>query len=213
MVWRMVKIGIPASVMGVQRSLSMMVIATLMAPFGTTAVAAHSVQQRIEMLLMPVNLGLGMAAGVLAGQNLGADQPGRAERSSWQAVGISTALMVICSVAVLIWAENIVRIFNSEPQVVSMTSTFLRIAVAGYVVLGIGNVLSQALNGTGDTVPPMVISLVASWAVTLPLAYFLPRVMDLGVLGVRWGLVGGLLVLAVASAAYFRLGRWKRKKV
>jgi len=161
------------------------------------------------MLLMPVNLGLGMAAGVLAGQNLGADQPERAERSSWQAVGISTALMVICSVAVLVWAENIVRIFNSEPQVVVMTSRFLRIAVAGYVVLGVGNVLAQALSGAGDTVPPMV----ASWAVTLPLAFFLPRVMDLGVLGVRWGLVGGLLVLAVASAVYFRLGRWKRKKV
>ena len=213
MVWRMVKIGIPASVMGVQRSLSMMVIATLMAPFGTTAVAAHSVQQRVEMLLMPVNLGLGMAAGVLAGQNLGAEQPQRAERSSWQAAGISTALMIICSIAVLLLAENIVRIFNSEPEVVSMTSTFLRIAVAGYVVLGIGNVLSQALSGTGDTIPPMVISLVASWAVTLPLAYFLPRVMDLGVLGVRWGLVAGLLLQAVASAVYFRLGRWKQKRV
>jgi len=62
-------------------------------------------------------------------------------------------------------------------------------------------------------VPPMVISLVASWAITLPLAYFLPRVMDLGVLGVRWGLVGGLLVQAVASVVYFRLGRWKRKNV
>ena len=121
--------------------------------------------------------------------------------------------MVICSIAVLVLAENIVRIFNTEPQVVSMTSTFLRIAVAGYVVLGIGNVLGQALSGTGDTVPPMVISLVASWAVTLPLAFLLPRVMDLGVLGIRWGLVGGLLVQAVASAAYFSLGRWKRKKV
>ncbi len=213
MVWRMVRIGIPASVMGVQRSLSMIIIASLMAPFGTIAVAAHSVLQRVEMLLMPVNLGLGMASGVLAGQNLGADQPQRAERSSWQATGLSTVLMVICSIAVLVWAESIVRIFNTEPQVVAMTSTFLRIAAAGYVVLGVGFVLQQALSGVGDTVPPMVIGLVASWAVTLPLAYFLPSVMDSGVLGVRWALVAGMLVQAVAAAAYFKTGRWKRKKV
>lgn len=213
MVWRMVRIGIPASVMGVQRSLVMIVIASLMAPFGTVAVAAHSVLQRVEMLLMPVSLGLGMASGVLAGQNLGADQPGRAERSSWQATGLSTALMVICSVAVLVWAESIVRIFNTEPQVVAITSTFLRIAASGYVVLGVGAVLGQSLSGTGDTVPPMVIGLVASWVVTLPLAFLLPRVADLGVLGVRWALVAGLLVQAMASVVYFKLGRWKRKRV
>ena len=62
-VWRMVKIGIPASVMGVQRSLNLAVVAWLIAPFGTLAVAAHSLMQRVEMLLMPVNLGLGMASG------------------------------------------------------------------------------------------------------------------------------------------------------
>ena len=213
MIRRMVRIGIPASVMGVQRSLSMIVIASLMAPFGTLAVAAHSVLQRIEMLPMPVNLGLGMASGVLAGQNLGAGQPGRAERSSWQATGLSTALMVICSVVVVVWAESIVRIFNTEPQVVAMTSTFLRIAATGFVLLGIGTVLGQALAGAGDTVPPMVIGLVASWGVTLPLAYFLPQTTDLGVLGLRWALVVGLFVQAVASAVYFGLGRWKRKRV
>ncbi len=213
MVWRMVRIGIPASVMGVQRSLVMIVVASLMAPFGTVAVAAHSVLQRVEMLLMPVSLGLGMASGVLAGQNLGADQPGRAERGSWQATGLSTALMVICSVAVLAWAESIVRIFNTEPQVVAITSTFLRIAASGYVVLGVGAVLGQSLSGTGDTVPPMVIGLVASWVVTLPLAFLLPRVADLGVLGVRWALVAGMLVQAMASVVYFKLGRWKRKRV
>ena len=213
MVWRMVKIGIPASVMGVQRSLSMMVVASFMAPFGTIAVAAHSVQQRVEMLLMPFNQGLGMAAGVLAGQNLGADQPRRAERSSWQASGMATTLMLICSAVVLVMPESIVRIFNTEPQVVAMTSTFLRIAAVGYITLGVGLVLGQSLSGAGDTMPPMVISLLASWATTLPLAYFLPRVMDLGFLGVRWALVAGLLVQAVASAVYFKLGKWKRKKI
>jgi len=213
MVWRMVKIGIPASVMGVQRSLSLVIIAWLIAPFGTLAVAAHSLMQRVEMLLMPVNMGLGMASGVLAGQNLGAGHPGRAERGSWQAAGLSTVLMVICSMVVLAWAEEIVHIFSTEPDVVEMTSLFLRIAAAGYVVLGVGAVLGQSLSGAGDTVPPMVIGLVAGWLVTLPLAYLLPEITDMGVLGIRWALVIGMVITAIATLSYFRLGRWKRKRV
>ncbi|UCB43853.1 MAG: MATE family efflux transporter [Dehalococcoidales bacterium] len=213
MVWRMVKIGIPASVMGMQRSLSMIVIAGLVSAFGRTAVAAHSVQQRVEMVLMPVNLGLGLSSGVLAGQNLGADQPGRAERSSWQAAALSAGLMIICSAAVFFWAENIVRIFNSEPDLVATTSTFLRIAAAGYIFLGVGTVLMQSLSGAGDTVPPMVFGIIAAWAVTVPLAYFLPRVGNLDVEGVRWALVSGFVAQAILVITYFRFGRWKRKKV
>ena len=212
-IWRMVRIGLPASVMGAQRSLSLAVVAWLMAPFGTLAVAAHSLLQRVEMLLMPVNLGLGLGAGVLAGQNLGAGEPGRAERSSWQATGLATSLMVICSVAVLLWAESVVRIFNTDPELVAMTSRFLRIAATGYVVLGAGQVLMQALSGAGDTIPPMIFGLVTGWLVTLPLAYLLPRYTDLEVLGVRWALVVGMVVQAIFAVAYFRLGRWKRKRV
>jgi Na+-driven multidrug efflux pump len=213
MVWRMVRIGIPASIMGVQRSLSMIIVAGLVGAFGDTAVAAHSVQQRVEMVLMPVNSGLGLSSGVLAGQNLGARQPERAERSSWQAALLSASLMVICSAAVFLWAENIVRIFNSEPDLVAVTSTFLRIATAGYIFLGVGTVMMQSLSGTGDTIPPMVFGIIAAWGVTVPLAYFLPGVGDLGVNGVRWALVSGFVAQAVLAVAYFRLGRWKRKKV
>ena len=213
MLWRMVKIGIPASIMGVQRSLSMIIVAGLVGAFGDTAVAAHSVQQRVEMVLMPVNSGLGLSSGVLAGQNLGAQQPERAERSSWQAVLLSVGLMIICSAAVFFWAENIVRIFNSEPDLVAMTSIFLRIATAGYIFLGVGTVLMQSLSGAGDTIPPMVFGIIAAWGVTVPLAYFLPGVGDIGVNGVRWALVGGFVAQAILSITYFRLGRWKRKKV
>jgi len=122
-------------------------------------------------------------------------------------------LMVICSMVVPAWAEEIVHIFSTEPDVVEMASLFLRIAAAGYAVLGVGAVLGQSLSGAGDTVPPMVIGLVAGWLVTLPLAYLLPEITDMGVLGIRWALVIGMVITAIATISYFRLGRWKRKRV
>jgi len=59
----------------------------------------------------------------------------------------------------------------------------------------------------------MVTTLVTMWGVQVPLAYFLPRVTNLGVYGVRWGIVTAIVMRAGIYAAYFKLGRWKRKQV
>ncbi len=61
--------------------------------------------------------------------------------------------------------------------------------------------------------PPMLIGLVIVWLVQFPLAFLLTRVTEFGVYGVRWAIVAHLVVGAVAYITYFRLGRWKRKKV
>ncbi len=212
-IWRIVRVGFPALVSGVQRSLSQFLLMYFITPFGTLAVAAHTVNQRVEMIMMMPAMAFGMASGVLAGQNLGAGQPERAEKSAWLAVGLVEGVAVIGSVVILLAAENIVQIFSAEPGLVEIAGTFLRIAVAGFVVMGFMAVMMQALSGAGDTVPPMIISVLTVWLVTLPLAYFLPKVTTLGVYGVRWAMVAGMVVPGVAQTIYFKAGRWKRKQV
>ncbi|UCH43204.1 MAG: MATE family efflux transporter [Dehalococcoidales bacterium] len=212
-IWRMVKIGIPATITGMERSFANLVMMTFIVPFGTLAVAAHSLCRRIESFVHMPTQGLGMASGVLAGQNLGAQQPGRSERTGWLAVGLVTAVMAVASIATWFWAEGMVGIFNSEPGLVEIASIFLRIQIAGYLVFGLAAGLAQCLNGVGDTVITMVVTLVAMWAVQVPLGYFLPKIGNLGVNGVRWAMVIALVVRAFTYAVYFRMGRWKRKKV
>jgi putative MATE family efflux protein len=212
-IWRMVKIGIPASVSGIQRSLGNLALMWLIIPFGTLAVAAHSLCQRIEGILFMPGMGLGMASGVIVGQNLGAVQPERAEKSGWLATGLVTCIMITGSLIILLWPEGIIRIFNPEPGLVEIGSAFLRIAAAGYLMIGFNIVLMNSISSAGDTVPPMIISLAMIWLMQLPLAYYLPKITNLGVLGVRWAMVIGLFVASVAFITYFRLGRWKRKKI
>ena len=121
--------------------------------------------------------------------------------------------MIVCSVSALLWAESVIRIFNSEPALVQLASIFLRIAVTGFLAIGFDSILQQAIAGAGDTIPPMLISLVTIWLVQLPLAFLLPQITELGVRGIRWAMVASLVAGAVSYIAYFRLGRWKRKKV
>lgn len=212
-IWRLVKLALPASIGSMERTLGNLILMWFMTPFGTIAVAGHTLNQRMEMFLVVPGMGFGQAAGVLAGQNLGAKQPERAERTGWLAAGLLSGVMLIISLAILLWAENIVRIFSTEPELVELASTFIRIAIAGYIVMGLTAALRQCINGAGDTLVPMVVMLLNMWLVQVPLAFFLPRFTSLGVYGVRWAIVAGMASEAIVYTIYFRLGRWKHKVV
>ena len=182
-------------------------------PFGTVAVAAHSLMERVDTFIRMPAMGMGQASGVLAGQNLGAGQSDRAERTGWLATGLYSGFMLIVSVGIWFWAEYVIRLFNSEPALVEIGATFLRIEIVAFLVFGFVMILSNCLNGVGDTVIPMLTTLISMWGVQVPLAYFLTRFTPLSVYGVRWGLVSAMVMRAVIYSTYFKSGRWKRKRI
>lgn len=212
-IWRIVRIGLPASVAGIQRNMSHFFLQRFMAPFGTVALAAHAVDQRIEMFLaMPIGA-FGQGAGVLVGQNLGANQPDRAAKSAWLAVAVVEVFAIVAALAVFIWTEPIIRIFNSEPAMIKTATEFLHIALLGYVMMGPMMVLMNTLQGAGDTVPTMIISIVSTWVLTIPLAYLLPEYMGWGVISIRWVMAGSNIATGLANIIYFQTGKWKTRRV
>jgi putative MATE family efflux protein len=211
--WRTVKIGVPALLTQIQRNMGQLVMVWFVAPFGTFAVAAHSLTSRIDGFLHMPGSGLGQGAGILAGQNLGAGQPKRAEQTGWLAAALFTGAMTISSIVVWFWAPNVVRLFNNETGMVDITSAFLKINIITYMSFGMEMVLMNCLNNVGDTAVPLFTELLTMWALAVPLAIFLPTATGLGVYGVRWAIVSSDASRAIIYSIYFKLGRWKRKKV
>jgi len=158
-------------------------------------------------------MGIGQAAGVLAGQNLGAKQPEQAEKACWVAAGIGEGVMIAISLAIFLSPQTVAHIFTSDPELVEVTSVFLRIMMAYFLVEGLRMVFMRCLNDVGDTIPPMLVAIISMWVIQVPLAYFLPQVAGLNVLGVRWAMAIGAIVQVIAYVTYFRLGRWKLKQV
>jgi putative MATE family efflux protein len=212
-IWRMAKIGLPALIMGVQANLGQTVLIWIIAPYGTVAVAGHSLNQRVEMFFQLPALGLGTGAGILVGQNLGANQLRQAERIGWTASALVEGFYALCIIGVLLGAPYIMGIFTRESELISLGSIFLRIACTGYLMTGLITILQNSISGSGDTVPPMIISITMIWVVLLPFAYILPRITDLGVYGIRWAIVISHVFSAAIYVLYFRNGRWKRKQV
>lgn len=213
MIWRITRIGIPASLMGAERSSANLLVMWFIVPFGTAAVAAHSLLERIDNFIRMPAMGMGNAAGVLAAQNLGANQPERAEKTAWIAVGLFTGVMFVASILVWFWPEYVIGVFNVEPEMLGIAVTFLRIQIIHFLVSGVTLVLMSCLNGVGDTWAPTLNTMITLWGIQMPLAYFLSKYSDLGVYGVRWAMVIAVVVRATVYLVYFKTGRWKRTKV
>ena len=207
------KIGLPASIMSLQMQLGALAVMRVVTPFGTLAVAAHTLAQRWDILLFMPLMGLGMSAGVLVGQNLGARQEGRAEKNGWVALALSEGLMLLFSVILFFGVRGAVRIFSSDPELDSIAASYLRVAVAGYILVAFTMVLQQCIAGAGDTLPPMIISIISIWAIQVPLSIALTRIDGVGFYGVRWAMVASTTLSALAYFIYYRSGRWKRKRV
>jgi putative MATE family efflux protein len=213
LIWRILKIGLPASATGMGKAFGDLILTWLLIPFGTLALAAHNIISRIEGFINAPGAGLGTGASVLVGQNLGAGQPRQATRSGWIALGMVLGIMFVFAIALLVWSEKIIGLFTVDPDLIKLGSLFLRVAVAGYLGMTTVYLMQNCISGSGDTLPPMAITLAMLWAVQLPLAFLLSRHTDLGVYGIRWAIVISFVVGAIAYVAYFRLGRWKRKRV
>jgi len=184
-----------------------------LSPFGTLALASWSVANQVSRVATILAFGLGSAATTLVGQNLGAGQPERAARSAWAATGLGVGIMGLASGLLLLLAPATVRVFNSEPQIIAMGSTCIRILALGFVFLALGSIMGRSLSGAGSTLPPMVISLVSLWLVQLPLALVLRQIPSLNVNGIWAAIAISNVANGLANSVWFKLGRWKHKRI
>ena len=207
------RIGIPASVMALQMQFGQLILMRVVAPFGDLAVAAHTLCQRVDFLLFMPLMGLGMSSGVLVGQNLGAGQPQRAERNGWIALALSEAILGTASILMFFFASGTIHIFSADSSLDQIASDYLRIACAAYAVAAFNMVLQQCIAGAGDTVPPMIISIISIWLIQVPLAFAFSGWTSLGFYGIRWAMVVGSVFGAAAYLIYFRRGAWKVRRI
>jgi putative MATE family efflux protein len=195
-------------------SASWIVLARIVSSFGNdAAIAGYGVAIRIIMFFLLPAWGMSNAAATLVGQNLGAQDPERAERSVWLTARYNAIFMAIVMIIFLVFAEVIVRFMNKDVQVEAYAVQALRIISLGYVFYGVGMVMANTFNGAGDTRTPTIINLFGFWAFQIPLAYLLAIVFGLGPTGVFIAIPVAETAITIAALLMFKKGRWKKVKV
>ena len=194
-------------------SASWIFLTRILSTFGSDVVAGYTIAIRIIVFTILPSWGLANAAATLVGQNLGARQPERAETSAWRAAFCNMLFLAAVGIVFFLAASPIVNLFDHNARVVSIAVECLRVFCLGYLFMAYGMVLSQALNGAGDTRTPTLINVVCFWMVQIPLAYALAHLLNWGPPGVFWSVAISETLLAGLTILVFRRGRWKTVQV
>jgi putative MATE family efflux protein len=210
----LVGIASPGTIQFIIGSCSWIFLARLVATTGQDdASAGYQTAIRIVIFFILPAWGMSNAAATLVGQNLGARQPERAEKSVIKTATYAAIFMALVSLLFLIGAEWIVSVFTQQPEVVKYAVNALRIISAGYVFYGIGMVMINAFNGAGDTWTPTYINFAGFWLFQIPLAYLLAKTFEMGPLGVFIAIPVAETAITVAAIILFRRGKWKLVKI
>ncbi|MGY3212274.1 MATE family efflux transporter [Mucilaginibacter sp. HD30] len=209
-----IKIAWPATLQFIIASGSWIAVTRLVAETdGTNASAGYQLAMRNVIFFILPAWGLSNAAATLVGQNLGARKFDRAEQSVNIAAKYNAIFMGFVMLLFLLFSDWIIKFFTNEPEVIKYGSLALKIMGSGYIFYGLGMVMSQALNGAGDTQTPTWINFVCFWLIQITLAYVLANSFNLRSTGAFLSMPIAETLLALAAWYYFRKGKWKEVKV
>lgn len=216
--WDLIKnivhIAWPATFQFIIASGSWILIARLVAEVGgTEASAGYQIAIRSVVFFILPAWGMSNAVATLVGQNLGAKKPERAVQSVYLTAKYNAIFMGMVLLLFVGFSEYIISIFTSDVEILSKGSIALRIFGYGYIFYGIGMVMTQALNGAGETRIPTLINFFCFWLIQIPLAYLLTKYFSFGYSGAILSIPIAESLLAILAWIYFRQGKWKETVV
>ncbi|GAB4294022.1 MAG: MATE family efflux transporter [Ignavibacteriaceae bacterium] len=188
-------------------------IMRILAEFGSEVVAGTTIALRIMMFTMMPAWGMSNSVATLVGQNLGANQPDRAERSVWITGFWNMFFLIGVAVIYYLFSEKLVGIFIDSISVISIGGMWLKIVSYSYFVYGWWMVATQAFNGAGDTLTPTKINFVFFWLLEIPFAYFTAVTLEMDYAGVFWSIFIAETSVGLFTLWLFTKGKWKNVTV
>lgn len=161
------KLGVPASIEQLLMASAFLVLTVRVARLGTDTYAAMRISMSALSLSFLPGIGFSMAATTLVGQSIGGRRPDLGAgvtriATSWAMIWMGTMGAVI-----FVFAEPIMRLFTSQPEVAHIGAAGLRIVALTQPFWAVGMVQSGGLRGTSDTRYPLLISTIGMWTTVL----------------------------------------------
>lgn len=201
---RLLRLGLP---IGLQWELELGAFglaALLAGVFGTVQVAGHEIAINIAALTYMVPLGVSAAAAVRVGQAIGRGDMADARRQAMAAIVVGATFMSIMALLLLTLPKVIARLYTVDAAVVAVAAQLLPLAGLFQVFDGVQVTIIGALRGAGDTRTPFLVNLMGYWVVGIPISVLLGFPLGMQTVGVWWGLVVGLALVAVVLAIRLR---------
>ena len=153
------RLGLPIGVQSVLYPISNTIIQSSINIFGVNSIAAWAVSGKLDFLIWTVSDAFSIAVSTFVAQNYGAEKHQRARDGIKAALLMVMVVIFIISFILYFYSQPLSYFLISDKDIVNLTSKILKLIAPLYFIYVIGDVLSGAIRGIGDTFNPMIINI------------------------------------------------------
>ena len=168
---RILNIGIPSSLQGITRPLTGALLYRIISMYGTDAIAGFGIGVNILGWMFIYLNGFASASSILVGQHIGSGQTRKAEKTVWHSSNLGVGIQILFSLTFFIFAPLIISIFNHDPDVIRIGASYLHFISPIILIVAVNMMIRSAFQGSGDTKPPMIASVISNWGIKLGVAW------------------------------------------
>ena len=194
------KIGFPLGLESMLFSICSMIIAKFVATYGESAIAAQKIGTQVESISWNMADGFQLAINAFIAQNYGAKKYDRVNKGYHTILVIGIIWGVMCTAGLMIFPHLIYQIFVSDPHVIRIGVTYLRILALSQILMIIEITISGAFSGLGNSVPPSIISIIFTFG-RVPVIMLL--MMPLGLNGIWWTISMSSVIKGIVALIWF----------
>jgi len=167
---------------------------------GDNALAAVGSSVPIMFLGLVILMGIGIGAGIMVSQYLGAKDRDSISYTVGTAITVVTIASLIISIFAPFATRPLLAALSTPPEILDDSVLYLNILIWGFLGMGYFNILSSILRGLGDSVSPLIYLILAS-LLNIALNWFFIIILEMGVLGAA---IGTVIAQAFSSILCFR---------
>ena len=206
------KIGLPTALRMAITSFSNIFVQSYINAFGEAGMGGWSAYTKIDMIVLQPMQSLSLASTTFVGQNLGCGNVKRAEKGANSALILSFIATSVLIIPIVAFPSAFVSIFNTNPDIIEYGSLFLRLLTPFYIVWCVNMIYAGALQGSGNTVAPMIIMLSSFVLFRQVYLYVVSNYVSNSPIAISLCYPIGWCIASVATFVYYKLHGLSRDK-
>ncbi|MDD6238802.1 MAG: MATE family efflux transporter [Oscillospiraceae bacterium] len=210
---KLIRLGLPMILQYAAINFSMLFVNSYINSYGVVASAVTGVGNKLGSITAVVTIALSTAGSSMVGQNLGAEKYHRVPKIIGVSMVIDLAFAALLSFLTICFPRTIFGLFNSDPQVLDMSMTYIPVAVLLYVGFAMRAPFFALINGSGNAKLNLIVGLLDGVICRVGLAMLMGLAMGMGIMGFWLGNAFAGYMPFLIGGVYFLTGKWKRRLV
>ncbi len=205
------RIGLPSGFQQTFVAVGFLALYKIVNVFGVPTIAAYSITMRIDSFAVMPAMNFSAAISTFVGQNIGANKFERIGKGLTATLIMINSISLVVTILSLIFADPLLSLFTENREVIEIGKQYIYIVTPFYIIFSTMFILNGVLRGAGDTFVPMIITIIALWAIRLPVSWWLSG--EIGTNGIWWGIPIAWIFGVTLSYIYYLSGYWKKRAV